>query len=867
MAAVFSVRKIFPTRKKIDRDRSVQASNCTLERMVFSGTLTRWIVFVLLAFVLVPGEGRAANVAAPSISPRGLLFASNVVVTLSAAAKEIRYTLDGSAPTTNSPLYSAPLTLTSSAIVKARAFVAPDASDITAEAFTCADTNVLEFSSTLPLVVVHTYGNAIPTPSNAPAWMQVINVGTNQRATLTMAAEFSGHAGLKPRGFTSLRYPKRSLTVETLDAHGDETRAPLLGMPADSDWILYAPYPDRTLLRDVLAYELSNQLGHYASRTRFVEMFLNDSTNKLSRAHYVGVYVLEEKVKVAPHRVAIHKLSAKDEAEPEITGGYLFKKDHLEKAGVDLPSDGPARSRPPALIGRFPTGPGGFPAAVSGFLPALDPPVFSNALSIVTNTIAVTNFIAGTNVVVPPPSVTIVRTNALVVTNLVSVTNSSIATNLIVTTNFPVSTNVSITSQTVISTNAVVATQSVTGTNAVATTNQIDANTVVINTTLTLLTSSTYRTNFVVNTNTFSITNTALVTNAVVTTNVVVITNVAIASVPVLSTNRFLATNVFTIGRPEPAPGSSRLVQTGEGFVTSHANSFFFVDPKPSKITPAQRSWLTNYLNRFEETLYGPDFRHPAHGYAAFIDVDSFIDHHLFVEATKNIDGFRFSTFFTKDRGGKLKIEPIWDWNLSLGNAKGKQGYMAEHWYWPQLNDQQYSWYRRLFEDPDFGQRYVDRWAQWRKNVFATTNLLKRIDQIATALQEPAARNFERWPILGDPIGPEYYVGKTYADEIQYLKTWLTNRLAWMDAQFVPPPVMSRVPDAPASSIVNFSAPTGQVYVTTDGTDPRQAGGAVSTAARVAQTVVVSNAVKAIARTRSAHGWSSPVSGRTAASE
>src|SRR5205085_1624007 len=109
----------------------------------------------------------------------------------------------------------------------------------------------------------------------------------------------------------------------------------------DHDWVLYAPYPDKTLLRDVLAYELSNKLGHYAARTRFVEVFINDSTNALARAHYLGVYVLEEKVKIAPHRVAIHKMTSKDNAGSEITGSYLFKKDHMDKAGADLPVTGP----------------------------------------------------------------------------------------------------------------------------------------------------------------------------------------------------------------------------------------------------------------------------------------------------------------------------------------------------------------------------------------------------------------------------------------------------------------------------------------------------------------------------------------------
>src|SRR4030095_9818583 len=102
--------------------------------------------------------------------------------------------------------------------------------------------------------------------------------------------------------------------------------------------------------------------------------------------------------------------------------------------------------------------------------------------------------------------------------------------------------------------------------------------------------------------------------------------------------------------------------------------------------------------------------------------------------------------------GGKINMGRIWDWNLSFGNADGKQGYMSQYWYWPQLDDLQYSYFRRLFEDPDFGQRYVDRWAQLRTNVFATAKVLQRIDQFATTLNEAQERNFDRWPILGRRI-------------------------------------------------------------------------------------------------------------------
>ncbi len=806
-----------------------------------------------------------AAVPPPTLVPRGGFFTSNVLVTIAGPTNQVRYTLDGTEPGTNAPLYSAPLLITNSAQLKARVFESgTNAGQIVAEAYSVLDTNVAGFSSTLPLIVLNSFGQPMPPVSNAVIWMHVFSLATNQRATLLGAtAEFSGPISIKARGFTSLRQPKKSYAVETLDAAGENAPVSLLGMPADHDWILYAPYADKTMLRDVLAYELSNRLGHYASRTRFVEVFINDSTNQLARAHYAGVYVLEEKIKVATNRVSLSKLSPKHEAEPEISGGYLFKKDHLEKVLGEVPADGPARSKPPSLSGPLPSGPGGFPAAVAGFLPPAPHPAFSNLLSAVTNSVMETNLVAGTNVLVPVLSVIAIKTNYPAVTNLVSLTNAVPATNLVVVTNSLVATNFAVVTNAVPATNAVVASQSVSGTNQVATTNLVDSITAVITTTVSITASTTYRTNFVAVTNLVVVTNATVVTNLLVATNAVAVTNLVVAAVPVITTNAVLVTNVFRIGPPTPSALALKLEATGQGFNTAYANAFFYVDPKPTKITAGQRAWLGGYLNRLELALYGQDFRSPSNGYAAYLEVDSFIDHHLFVEATKNVDGFRFSTYFTKERGGKLKMEPVWDWNLSFGNAKGKQGYQSEHWYWPQLDDQQYSWYRRLFEDPEFGQRYVDRWAQWRTNVFATSNLLGRVDQMAAALQEPAARNFERWPILGVVIEPNYEAGKTYAEEIQMLKTWLTNRVAWMDAQFVPPPVVTRVPDAASSNLLQFTAPTGQVFITTDGSDPRAADGSTSTVAQAVQApVAVTNAAKVIARTRSANRWSSPVSAR-----
>jgi len=516
-----------------------------------------------------------------------------------------------------------------------------------------------------------------------------IESGKN-RATLTMPAQFDGRALISLRGHTSLRYPKRSYLLKIRDAENQPLKASILGFPKESDWVLYAPYSDKTLMRDVLAYELSNQIGRYAPRTRFVEMFVNDSGGKLAQRHYMGVYVFEEKIKRGKKRVAIERLGPEDNSEPALTGGYIFKKDHSDRVDMGPPNIGGI----PNFVGSsssnregFPTGPGGFPGDPKGFLPR----------------------------------------------------------------------------------------------------------------------------------------------------------------------------------RGEADPGSiffaqGRALGVREGFLTGRGSQFLYVEPEPDEITPGQRRWLIQHVRKVEAVLHGPQYRDPAAGYAAYIDADSFIDHHLLVETTKNIDGFRFSTFFHKDRGGKIQMGPIWDWNLSFGNASGKQGFMPEYWYWPQLDDQQYSWFRRLFEDPDFAQKYVDRWGELRTNQFAVSKILARIDELASLLNEAQARNYRRWRILGRQVWPNHYMGRTYADEVGYMKTWIEQRLNWIDRQFLSAPSMSPPQgNVAGGSKLTLRSPIGKIYYTLDGSDPRAPGGTLSDKAQLYKgAVVLGESAVVVARVFEGNRWSWP---------
>jgi CotH kinase protein/Secretion system C-terminal sorting domain len=127
------------------------------------------------------------------------------------------------------------------------------------------------------------------------------------------------------RGSWSQTFPQKQYGFETLDSLNIETDTTVLGMPSESDWILYAPYNDKTCMRNVLAYDIANKTGHYASRSRFCELVLNNK--------YQGIYVILEKVKRNVNRVDISKLTLTDTAGTDVTGGYIIKIDKPTGSG------------------------------------------------------------------------------------------------------------------------------------------------------------------------------------------------------------------------------------------------------------------------------------------------------------------------------------------------------------------------------------------------------------------------------------------------------------------------------------------------------------------------------------------------------
>ena len=189
---------------------------------------------------------------------------------------------------------------------------------VTAQTFT---------DSNLPIVVIETDGGAnIPDEPKVPGTMKIIwhQDGSRNYMSDIDNSEFlnyDGRIGIERRGSSSqTMLNKKPYAVETREDDDITNRnVSILGMPEENDWVLNSLAFDQTGMRDVLAYELSNRLGQYASRSVYCEVVINGD--------YKGLYVFMEKIKPDKWRVNIEKMDQTCNQYPEVTGGYITKAD------------------------------------------------------------------------------------------------------------------------------------------------------------------------------------------------------------------------------------------------------------------------------------------------------------------------------------------------------------------------------------------------------------------------------------------------------------------------------------------------------------------------------------------------------------
>lgn len=297
----------------------------------------------------------AAPLVAPVISPASGTFTSNIEITITPAfaGGVIRYTTNGSSPTTSSPLYTGPLTLTDTTHLRARVFD-PDTNGGGATSggtfqklATSSNLNGINppgsFTSDLPIMIVENFGSGgIPGPGATlqTARVSVFEVNPDTgRSSLANEPDASFRIGIRRRGQSSAGFSKPQYRVELRDENEDDFDYPLLGLPSESDWVFNGPWTDKSLVRNSFSFELGRTLGNEAPGTKHFEMFLSTNGGDLVASEYVGVYVLFEKIKQGNNRTDITGLSPSDNSGEAVTGGYMMR---FEPPGIA--NDGPRAS-------------------------------------------------------------------------------------------------------------------------------------------------------------------------------------------------------------------------------------------------------------------------------------------------------------------------------------------------------------------------------------------------------------------------------------------------------------------------------------------------------------------------------------------
>ena len=294
-------------------------------------------------FMFQPSPGQKNNETVPGIED-GVLFSkpsqtfqTSLQIELkkqetATPESNIHYTTDGTIPNETSLVYTNQITLRDSTSIKAR-LIHPEGGmgPISSETYFELQSSLANRSSNLPLIILENYGDGRPSSGDYQTASMAIIEPSDGRGRFKDPLTVVSQVGIKTRGSSTGGRSKSSLSMEMQDEFGQDKNLSLIGMPNESDWVLWGPYNfDLTLMHNPFIFELSRQIGRYAPRTRFVELYMNTGGGALSTADYFGVYALMEKIDRDSDRVDVEKIFSEHKSSPEVSGGYILKIDRAD---------------------------------------------------------------------------------------------------------------------------------------------------------------------------------------------------------------------------------------------------------------------------------------------------------------------------------------------------------------------------------------------------------------------------------------------------------------------------------------------------------------------------------------------------------
>ena len=210
-------------------------------------------------------------------------------------------------------------------------------------------------------------------------------------------------------------------------------------------------------------------------------------------------------------------------------------------------------------------------------------------------------------------------------------------------------------------------------------------------------------------------------------------------------------------------------------YVPHIINPINIKDPDVEYENDDNYTFIKDKITEIDQVLYSDDYQDADNGWQKYMDMDSFVDWYIINELAKNADAkFGTSCYMNFKRGGKLKMGPIWDFDLGFGNY-GKQPYDDPTGFY--IKDLA-SWYTRLFTDPAFVSRTKERFNYYYTN---RQMIYDAIDAKAATLLPKIVEDNKLWGRICSVSSSKETVEDAYEQKVIELKEWIETRFEWLN--------------------------------------------------------------------------------------
>ncbi|MDR2682645.1 MAG: CotH kinase family protein, partial [Dysgonamonadaceae bacterium] len=231
-----------------------------------------------------------------------------------------------------------------------------------------------------------------------------------------------------------------------------------------------------------------------------------------------------------------------------------------------------------------------------------------------------------------------------------------------------------------------------------------------------------------------------------------------------------------------------------EWFTSGRGNPVTIKSPDDDVITNEQRAYIKNHFNTLESSIFASNYTHPTAGFRKYMDTETFLKHFIVGELSGNTDTY-WSVYMYKQRGDdKFYFGPVWDFDLAFENDQ--RIYPVN-----QKSDWIYKYgsaagntrnlIDRLLSDTGLQTDLRTLWSNFRDwGIITPEELLKTVDDYADEMYDSQELNFMRWNIRNEFVHQMWGRSTTYAGDVDIVKTYIRDRIAWIDRKinYIPNP-------------------------------------------------------------------------------